>query len=188
VSDVVGTQLRRGPKTMLPLLKKIRKKVKVPMAACRWPTGRPRRSPRSSRSTTALRLHPARSSVPDRPRPVHVQPLRDRRIRPCRLRPRRALSRASAAVRARITSVHCRGAWAQAASQPLLARHVEALYFRRREKPGTRSTGATPATSSQQAGRFVGGGSSLPVILCACFGCPFGGIFPLAAQPSGNRP
>jgi len=31
--DVVGLNCARGPKTMLPLLKKIRKKVKVPMAA-----------------------------------------------------------------------------------------------------------------------------------------------------------
>ena len=32
-ADVVGLNCARGPKTMLPLLKKIRKKVKVPMAA-----------------------------------------------------------------------------------------------------------------------------------------------------------
>ena len=51
-----------------------------------------------------LLLHPRRPAVPDRARSVHVQPLRDRRVRPERPAPSASATSASAAAPARTTS------------------------------------------------------------------------------------
>ena len=81
-ADVVGLNCIRGPKTMLPLLGAIRAAVDGHVAALPVPVPHDARTSRpSSRCATRDCDCPGERPVPDRARPVHVQPLRDRRVR-----------------------------------------------------------------------------------------------------------
>ena len=72
--------------------------------ACRFRTGRRRASRRSSRCATRTATASRAAAVSDRARSVHVQPLRDRRVRARGARARHPLSRRLLRRRARITS------------------------------------------------------------------------------------
>ena len=126
-ADVVGMNCTRGPTTMLPLLKNIRKAVTCHVAALPVPY----RTTPAQPTFQSLR-DPGCDCLPgDRPfptalDPVPLQSLRDRRVRQggvCHGYPlsRRVLRRRSAShPRAR------RGAGSHAAGEPLFAGHVEA--------------------------------------------------------------
>ncbi len=83
-ADVVGLNCIRGPATMMPLLREIRAAVKIrTWRRCRCPTAPARREP-SFQSLRDAHWHydEGTPAVPGRPRSVHLQSLRDRRIRP----------------------------------------------------------------------------------------------------------
>ena len=93
-ADVVGLNCIRGPATMLPLLREIRARVKTQLAALPVPyrTSEKRAVvPVAARHALALRRR--QPAVSRGARSVHLQPLRDRRIRARRDRARHPLSR-----------------------------------------------------------------------------------------------
>ena len=77
-------------------------------------------------SDPQCKVLPGQPAVPGGARPLHLQPLRDRRVRQGRLRPRGPLSRRLLRRRAAPRPEPRGGARAPAAREPLLARHVEA--------------------------------------------------------------
>ena len=82
-ADVVGLNCIRGPATMMPLLREIRAAVKTHMAALPVPYRTTRGAavvPVAARH--ALASGDGQPAVPGRARSVHLQPLRDRRVRP----------------------------------------------------------------------------------------------------------
>ena len=86
---VVGLNCIRGPRTMLPLVERVRAACEGHVAALPVPyrtTGGRAELPVADRP--GLRLHPGRPPVPDRARPVHLQPLRAGRVHPRRGRAR----------------------------------------------------------------------------------------------------
>ena len=125
-ADVVGVNCIRGPKTMFPLLARIRERVSSRSRRCPCRTARPRPSRRSSHSP----IRPATSfragGLPERARPVRVQPLRARGLRAqgtCTrgLVPRRLLRGGPT------PHPGCRrGPRPDPAGEPVLAGHVEA--------------------------------------------------------------
>jgi S-methylmethionine-dependent homocysteine/selenocysteine methylase len=125
-ADVVGLNCIRGPETMMPLLRAIRASVKTHMAALPVPY-RTHESEPSFQSLRDTHWHSTRAAARSRrARPVHLQPLRDRGVRPRALAlghplPRRVLRRRPAShPRAG------RGRRQAPAGQQVLAGHVEA--------------------------------------------------------------
>jgi betaine-homocysteine S-methyltransferase len=79
-ADVVGLNCIRGPATMMPLLREIRAAVKTHIAALPVPYRTSEREPSFQSLRDAHWHYDEGPAVPGRPRPVHVQSLRDRRF------------------------------------------------------------------------------------------------------------
>ena len=132
-ADVVGLNCGRGPETLLPLLAEVRDAVSVPVAALPVPYRTTEEQPSfQSLEDPHARDLPGGRAFPDRARPVHLQPLRDRRVHPGGVRagrplPRRLLRRGAAP-----HPQHGRGARTHPAGEPIHGRHVEARLPRQR--------------------------------------------------------
>ena len=129
-ADVVGMNCIRGPRTMLPLLERIRERVTTHVAALPVPTARPRRSRASRRSEIpTVTSFPAigRSRPHSIPSPATGT---SSRTSPARRTRSASTTSASAAAPARTTSALSPRGWPYAARQPVLAGHVEARLLR----------------------------------------------------------
>ena len=133
---VVGLNCIRGPRTMLPLVKRVREACEGHVAALPVPyrtTDERAELPVADRS--GLRLHPGRPPVPDRAGPLHVQPLRAGGVHP---RGRRAGGRLPGRVLRRGAAPHPRrrrGAGTHAAGVPLQRGHEPSRVPRLRRQP-----------------------------------------------------
>ena len=126
-ADVVGLNCIRGPATMMPLLREIRSAIDVPMAALPVPyrTSRQRAVvPVAARCALAWRL--GQPAVSDGARSVHLQSLRDRRVRTRGPRARHPLSR-RVLRRGAASHSRARGSGGQdPARKQVFGRHVQA--------------------------------------------------------------
>ena len=158
-ADVVGLNCSRGPATMLPAIERIRKSVSCHVAALPVPyRTTPEQPTFQSLQGPRLLLPAGGTAVPGGARPVHLQPLRDRRVRQGRLRHGRALSRGVLRRRPAPHPRARRGTRALPAGQPLLARHVAPLLFRHRSQDHGREPGIRRAA----VGRDDGSAGRLP--------------------------
>ena len=91
-ADVVGLNCIRGPRTMMPMLRAIRERVKGHVAALPVPYRTHDDEPTfQSLRDPAVSLESDRTTVSHRTGPVHVYPLRDRRLRAGRVSARDSL-------------------------------------------------------------------------------------------------
>jgi hypothetical protein len=139
-ADVVGLNCIRGPRTMLPVLRAIRGAVAGHVAALPVPyRTTPEQPSFQSLLDPGCDCIPGGRPFPTGPRPVHLQPLRDRRVRTRGVRPRHPLSRRLLRRRPPSHPQPCRGTGANAAGEAATAPTCRS----------TRSTAPTPAIKDE---------------------------------------
>ena len=161
-ADVVGMNCFRGPATMLPWLKEIRKAVSCHVAALPVPYRTTEQEPtffNLSDHGPCRCPSPAWAYLPDRPRSALLQSVRDRRLCERGIRAGRPLSRR---LLRRVADAHPRGRRSGRADhrgQPLLGEDGQPLPVRhqrtdRRPHPGARRPGMRHAPVPARADRL----------------------------------
>ena len=153
-ADVVGLNCARGPATMLPLLKPIREAVSCHVAALPVPyRTHPEEPTFQSLTDHDCQVIPDSRPFSRRPRSVHLQPFRDRRLHHRGEGARRKLFRRLLRRRRPPHPQHGRGVGPHPACQRLFARHVQTRLLRHRFTSPRRLQGLRQGSLSRPPAR-----------------------------------